>query len=236
MQSLAIIKSLPQEWKDQLRTGKAKTAEKASVLVELQKTNRSSHWAYNKLLTKVEEPEKAKRKWEMELGVKQNSWSQIFSRMYRSTQDFSLRWFQLRILHRILPSNTRLLLYGITETDECERCPGTKETIRHLFLSCPSVEDFWRQFTNTFGISSLSKEAIMMGSSPILESTSLYVMILLAKRYIFHCKLSKAIPSFSGFPNHALKYIVVEKYIARVTDKQDQFKRHWKRYIELLKK
>ena len=29
MQSLAIIKSLPQEWKDQLRTGKAKTAEKS---------------------------------------------------------------------------------------------------------------------------------------------------------------------------------------------------------------
>ena len=95
MQSLAIIRALPHDWKQQLEMGKPTAAEVNNVLIDLKQTHRCAHWAYNTILTRVEEPERAKQKWESDLRTPQNaSWTEIFKRMYKSTQDFSLRWFQ----------------------------------------------------------------------------------------------------------------------------------------------
>ena len=48
----------------------------------------------------------------------------------------------LRALNGDIYSKSRMLKFGMTDSDECERC-GQKETISHLLLECQYVNNLW---------------------------------------------------------------------------------------------
>ena len=85
-------------------------------------------------------------------------------KIYVCTADFRLRWLQLRIVHRIIPTNSRLCIYGIRPSDSCDRCPGIRESLLHLFWLCPAVLHFWAQFRRLFGLQNpLSAPGVILG-------------------------------------------------------------------------
>ena len=62
---------------------------------------------------------------------------------FNSTTDTKLRWFQYRLVNRILNTNTFLYMIGRSENDACEFCYKEKESLIHLFCDCKVICSFW---------------------------------------------------------------------------------------------
>ena len=63
-------------------------------------------------------------------------WPAIYSGLKNSTSDTRLKWFQYRILHRVLTTNNYLYKRKVIDSD--------RETIRHLLWDCTYTETFWK--------------------------------------------------------------------------------------------
>ena len=59
-------------------------------------------------------------------------WPSIYSSLKNSTSDTRLKWFQYRILHRVLTTNDYLYKRKVTDSDGCTVCKTEKETMSHL--------------------------------------------------------------------------------------------------------
>ena len=70
------------------------------------------------------------------------NWSNIFSKCRKITVDTKLKWFQIRLLHSILPTNRFLYICNIKDSSTCSFCKTEEETITHLIWSCPVVQAF----------------------------------------------------------------------------------------------
>ena len=146
-----------------------------------------------------------------EVGLRDNFISsEVYTLMYASTTDYMLRWFQYEIIHRILPTNSRLFIYGIKDAEGCERCPESKETLQHMFAQCPRAVQFWRQFKNKMRIADLANHAVILGSSDVLNCQALYTLVLLGKHYIWRCRGTGLTPNTSGYGKQTMEYLAVE--------------------------
>ena len=97
-------------------------------------------------LTDSETEAAAVKKWNnIYLNLK---WSRIFSKCNKITADTKLKWFQIRLIHRILPTNRFLYICRIKDSPECTFCKTEEETITHHFWSCPVIVPFWKNLEN----------------------------------------------------------------------------------------
>ena len=64
----------------------------------------------------------------------------------KATSEAKLRWFQFRIIHRILPTKRYLNVRKVIDSAECSFCGNEEETIEHLFWNCDIVTRFWNEF------------------------------------------------------------------------------------------
>jgi len=79
----------------------------------------------------------------------------IYKIPFNSILDTRTRAFQLKILHRILFTNSALFKMKISATPLCTFGALESETLEHLFLDCEYVKSFWEAFTvwvNSLGI------------------------------------------------------------------------------------
>ena len=72
-------------------------------------------------------------------------WTKYFQLPFKTTRDSSVIWLQLRLLHRLLPTNYLLTKMQIKDNNKCTFCKTETETLRHLFWDC---KVFWRDFQN----------------------------------------------------------------------------------------
>ena len=75
-------------------------------------------------------------------------WKKVCNLPYMITKDCNLRWFQYKLVHRILASNTYLYKIGLKEIDCCSFCKTNPETLEHLFYECDHVKYFWNELSN----------------------------------------------------------------------------------------
>ena len=65
---------------------------------------------------------------------------------WKTTIDSRLRWMQFRINHFILPTNKWLHRIGLVDSPICKRCNTHIETMDHMIVECPKVNEFWLEF------------------------------------------------------------------------------------------
>ena len=58
-------------------------------------------------------------------------WKIIFSKVYISTTENQLRWFQLRLLHRMIATKRYLFLRKRADSQTCTLCLQGTQTIAH---------------------------------------------------------------------------------------------------------
>ena len=100
-----------------------------------------SQMAYSIMLN-IEYTSKAAKKWSNVFDGELD-WNKIYSLPNKTTKDTKLRWFQYRLLHRILTTNRFLKIIGIKEDDICQFCNTEVETLTHLFWECVCTAMFW---------------------------------------------------------------------------------------------
>ena len=67
---------------------------------------------------------------------------------FKTLQNNSLIWFQLKILYRILGTHQYFHKIGFSDNPLCSRCNTTSESILHLLAQCNESSDFWISLEN----------------------------------------------------------------------------------------
>ena len=109
---------------------------------------------------------------------------------FKATKDIQLSMFQFKIVHHILPTNATSHKFDIKEHDRCHLC-AEKQTITHLFVTCPNVQQFWTHFTDWWFrknniVITLSEAPILYGITDTMpQCLGLNLCTIIAKYYIY---------------------------------------------------
>ena len=108
-------------------------------------TTKTTKYAYNKFVKKLNFDIKVKSKWENIVGrqILDNNRRKIFTLPGKLTLSTPMRIFQYKIIHRILLTNKLLHIYKLRENSWCDICPNIIETLEHTFHSCPRILTLW---------------------------------------------------------------------------------------------
>ncbi|KAL9989421.1 hypothetical protein ACROYT_G003968 [Oculina patagonica] len=167
---LGIVHSLPCEWRRMIKAGNIGSFSQPTqprnlcsdqIRVKLDENNvfeiqaLTSKQIYKKLVTKRTIEPTSKAKFTAIFSENNLDWANIYKIPFNSTLDTRTRAFQLKILHRILFTNSSLFKMKISATPLCTFCDLESETLEHLFVDCEYVKSFWEAFTawvNSLGI------------------------------------------------------------------------------------
>lgn len=147
-------------------------------------------------------------------------WKKIFYSCHKTTVDCQLKWFQLRLIYRALPTNRYLFLRKIIESANCSICGNDEETVRHLMWHCQHVNKFWQDLqelivTRCSHVTSFrfSELLVLFGvQENMYTDKALDFIILLAKFYIYKCKWNFSRPTVKIFLNFLKYRYRMEKY------------------------
>ena len=169
-------------------------------------------------------------------------WETIFQKIYITSSDVQLRWFQYRIVHRLLPTQRFLYLRKLVDDPVCTFCNQEEQTLDHLFFECNYVSKLWNDLTEDLKSKCahcdnlrLSKEFILFGTTGTFFSDKAFdKIILLVKFYIYICKLENSLPTYDRFVAYLKKRVNIEKYMAKTQNATERFNDMWSQYIVIL--
>ena len=177
-------------------------------------------------------PVKSQTKWASDCNVPQPDqlcWNNIYLRSFENSKSTTLRNFQFKFLHRIIPTNTLLMKYGIKDSDRCSFCKKERETLIHLFWECKVVQTFWTSFKyrlqsinvlkGTQAIDELDALGLKSDSKPCTYS----FCNLVARYYIYKCKLKDNSPNIVDFLQQLKWYNSIEKEILSTTEMEKKW-------------
>ena len=180
-----------------------------------------SQFVYNSTyLARVATEPTALKKWGEFVNLK---WKTIWSMPWCSVRETKLAYFQLRFLHRILPTNRLHTLMGKAESNKCSFCVNEEETLDHLFWSCIHIS----QFILDVELKVLNKQFVFSKEDTFFgfhkRTCHPYnFLILHLKYYIFSKKRQKDLPNISEFYYKFKFALQVEKhnhYFSRIVAK-----------------
>jgi hypothetical protein len=167
-------------------------------------------------------------KWEKQLNTKisQKEWNCIYATPFEITSDSKIQWFQYRIVHKIIGTNSLLHKMKITNDPLCTFCKQYDETIEHLFWECHFSKIIINSLFPVQSFSFVNKTNFLLGLS-VKKSHAINTIFILTKLYIYKCKMNKHVPSINGTKNY-LKYEYDNlKSIATSKNNLESFERDW---------
>ena len=196
-----------------------------------------------KVFCKNNDKPTAQRKWNIDLLLPEtHEWYKTYILPYKITRDTNIRWFQYRLIQRILSTNTFLYKIGFTQSNLCSFCNDATETLVHLFWECNPVNEFWHNLENwlkgeCMHISELnfSKNDVLLGIQNTLRADGVInLIILLAKQFIYRMKYKSTVPSLQHFKKTVKVQFYIEKFMAYSSCNWDTFNKKWMPYKQFL--
>ena len=168
-------------------------------------------------------------------------WKTIYYKCFKTTSDTKLKWFQFRLLFRILPTSRYLKIMKIKESDICGFCNENEETLEHLFFDCRVIKQFWHIVTDEFvkklphaSSLTLSKELILFGTkSNTYTDRPFDLMILSAKFFIWSSRFINSLPMGEIFLMQLKTRFKIEKMYCYNVDRKD-IDKEWAPYTSFL--
>lgn len=176
-------------------------------------------------------------KWEVDIPDLCQNWKIINNDIFKLTQDVRLRWFQYRILHRILGTNELLFKMGIKESNLCDLCHVVPETITHVLYECGISQLFWNNLRvwmlNVFSIELLiTKSSILFHCIDADYFTR--ITLILAKLHIYSQKMKQKNPNMTLFKQELLNYHNEEEFTLKKNGKLELYEKRWFPYSIVL--
>ena len=127
---------------------------------------------------------------------------------FYNTKATKLIIFQFKLLHRRLATNDFLNKIRIGEDGICTFCRTEKESLFHLFWSCSETSCFWHGFMKWLTENQIKLKSkfftpnITIGLRlDTLSNTKQYFYLLVARYYIWPCKIKEVLPKIERFPS-----------------------------------
>ncbi len=203
LQYQSLVNAIPRNWKKRIKDERSNVEEFASQenIIMAKTVSKIGRFYYKRCLDAIAtKPEKIQSKWErilhVDTGAEEIDWSFIYMIPYQCTMETKLRYFQLKIIHRILPTNYLLRKYGITGSARCTFCNHYDETLEHLFYECHHSKTLWLQLAEWLRERGEhfdpSPSVVLLGNYTV--SRLMQHIILITKEYIFSCKQKATLP------------------------------------------
>ena len=209
-----------------------------TVFSKIMKTKQANKVLYSHQLNK-DKPDTIVSQEKWSATFENLKWDIIYSNTFISSIDVKLRNFQYKYIFRIIPTNKRLFIQNIVNSNLCDFCSMHIETIQHLFWECNYVQTFWnklhRFLQNTnIGIE-MNYKVISFGICNKDENDDIKnFVIFYAKYFIFLNKCGKTIPRWEFFKTYISKRIQMEQEIALMNDKLPKFETKWRLFSSYL--
>ena len=230
--------------KEYLKLSKLKpednTAEnKRQVLKIINSVNKGTKNHYVIFNRSTHEPTCCER-WNEKLNREIN-WKETFTKVKR-IQDVRLKWFQIRLIHRIIATNQVLVKINVCDSDLCHSCKEKSESIQHIFWECHTVQRFWSAFTHCLKEKcihmthlKIDEEMVICGNKTNSKTDEVFdFILLLAKYYIYKCRLDHCDAHIQPFLMYLKRRYNIEKCISLQNMKNDSFQMKWILYQSLM--
>lgn len=135
--------------------------------------------------------------------------------------------FQFRLVMRIVTTNTFLRLIGCREDDQCTFCDKVPETLPHLFLFCPFVQNYWNailQYLTAKGLQQICIKTKIWGQR---DNALITHVVTLAKYVIYESRGKEVRPSFKHFMSCLKRDFETERFIASNQNDTERFSKKW---------
>ena len=191
-------------------------------------------------LVRTSETPKCIEKWSKVLAVETDT-KAVFDKIFRTTREKCLIWFQYKLLYNLLPTGRFLFQRQLVDSPVCVFCKDAEETLVHMFWDCPKIQNYWfdvqgwlhTSFTHCTDII-FSKELVILGSKAnVVTDRILDLCILIAKYNIFIAKLHGTIPHLNVFTRFLKNRAVLEKYYYTLNGRSNKFHAEWMLYSSL---
>ena len=114
-------------------------------------------------------------------------------------QEIKLKWFKIRLVHRVIATNVVLTHMGIENDVTCSFCQKEQDSINHIFWSCTYVRSLWEQFQIVLNAGCLNATSVTLNENIVLFGHDIHfksdntfdLIILQAKFFIYKCKIKK---------------------------------------------
>ena len=168
------------------------------------------------------------------------NWDKILTICHKTTKESKLKWFQYRLLHRILPTNRFLHLRNIRDNNLCSFCNREEESVSHLFWDCDIVKNFWTNLQNLLIANcthivnlQFDEELILFGTKENMYTDDIFdLILLLAKYYIYSLKWTDSVPNITVFRAIVKNRHQFEKY--RLSNQTQKFNTLWFPYVNFV--
>lgn len=202
----------------------------------LYKNGASSKDLYRLLNEKLKIKKDYQTKWNDKLNLEQNNdnyWSRIFKACFKSVEDPYLKWFQYRIIHKVLGTRYLLGQMGIANSVNCYFCKNSAETISHLFDECPLVSNLWADFQNWI-YDKIHYRLFLNSEIKILgyigygkDFLPINCLLVSTRNYIFSCSRNQTIPIIRNLIEKCKDIFVEQEYVAKTMGKIECFRACW---------
>ena len=180
------------------------------------------------------------KRWCKKTNISNEAWLSSFQFLKRTTSDTKLRWLQYRILHYIITTNRSVSKFIPGQNSNCTFCGAHSETIIHLFWGCNFVQSFWKAFSFILNKKCIhahnfkfTENLVLFGKCNMISTDKVCdLIILIAKFYIYRCKVQKNILNVNVFIKELYKRYHIEKIINK---NSNAFKNCWIPYLNLFK-
>jgi hypothetical protein len=198
-------------------------------------TNKDIYWSFVK--NKQVKPiiiEKMTR----DLAVKEDQWKEIFT-IPRVIQDTKIRAFQYKVLYKLIPCNLYLKKIKKSDTDRCNHCNKVDDLL-HYFYECVETRVFWQTFQNWW--QQMSNDNVKITLQQVIvgiidkydKKLTLNSCILLAKWFVYKCKLSQSQLFFYKFLCDIKYNLIIERIIAMKYNTLIKYNQKWQMIEDFL--
>ena len=174
-------------------------------------------------------------KWhnELNLNLDYTSWQYIFKLCFKTSGDAYHRWFQYRILHRILANQHLLNKMGMSNSSTCLSCQSDTESLSHLFYFCPNAKYLWKLLetkiknSTNFSVSFTPMDTILGYTLNNNNASAINVILLVTKIYIY--KNSRKLKKYciEDVVNLIEKTYTEQRLVAKLDLMEQKFDQVW---------
>ena len=173
---------------------------------------------------------KSLTKWKQQFDFDNTIWSFYYQIPFYSIEDVNLRWFQFKIVNRIIYMKDALLRFKLVTDNLCTFCNNNKETIMHIFCSCIHTNEIWSRLELWLSrnnvqikISNQNKLFGFYGKN----NGALNCIMIIVRKEIFAAKCKQCLPVFDHIMSEIKSYYDMEKYIFKTNLKEKKFIKRW---------
>ena len=236
-----LVAAIPNSWKRLLNDNNYEPLAHNNAVVNqpswhiINSTKTASQNAYDILQKRVTTfPKHLLEKWSRDLHqeISPETLRDAFINIYKLTISSSIRAFQYKLLHRILPNNHLLYIWKIKNSESCSFCGQEVETFMHLFTDCFVVQNFWLDVKDFIqrktGIPySFDAYDIIFLIKKETVPVVLLSILLIGKLFIYKSRNLNPNLSIDSFVSYLNQYIRIEREIALKREKLLEHYRKW---------